>query len=158
VRGWGRLDLPLDARLRALSGVALLVVIAVEGAFDAVLLLALPTMLFWVSAGVMLPPAEAEVVTPIARGRRAVLGIAALLTGLASAEYSALKIASMNAYNAGQLGRAVSLDPGSFRARLRYAQLMMSRGSRKLGCEQAVSARALFPRSPEARRTASVCR
>jgi O-antigen ligase len=157
LRGWGRLDLPLDARLRALCGAALLVVVAVEGAFDAVLLLALPTMLLWGSVGVLLPPDDTTVAA-MSRGRRVALGIAVLLVGLASAEYSALKIASMNAYNDGQLARAASLDPGSFRARLRYAQLMISRGSRKRGCEDALAARALFPRSPEARRTAAGCK
>lgn len=158
LRGWGRLDLPLDARLRALCGAALLVVVAVEGAFDAVLLLALPTMLLWGSVGVMLPPRDETTAVRVSRGRRVLLGVAVLLAGLASAEYSALKIASMNAFNDGQLARAASLDPGSFRARLRYAQLMLARGSRKRGCEDALAARALFPRSPEAKRTASGCR
>ncbi|MHB1313578.1 MAG: O-antigen ligase family protein [Gemmatimonadaceae bacterium] len=158
LRGWGNLGLPLDARLRALCGAALLVVVAVEGAFDAVLLLALPTMLLWGSVGVMLPPGEDAAAVAVPRGRRVVLGIAVLLVGLASAEYSALKIASMNAFNDGQLGRAASLDPGSYRARLRYAQLMLARGSRKRGCEDALAARALFPRSPEAKRTASGCK
>ncbi|MHB1312927.1 MAG: O-antigen ligase family protein, partial [Gemmatimonadaceae bacterium] len=158
LRGWGNLSLPLDARLRALCGAALLVVVAVEGAFDAVLLLALPTMLLWGSVGVMLPPGDDAAAVAVPRGRRVVRGIAVLLVGLASAEYSALKIASMNAFNDGQLARAASLDPGSYRARLRYAQLMLSRGSHKRGCEDALAARALFPRSPEAKRTASRCK
>ncbi len=158
LRGWGRLDLPLDDRLRALAGTALVVVIGVEGAFDAVLLLALPTMLFWSAAGAMLPAPAGAASAPMARGRRALLGLAVLVTGLASAEYSALKIASMTAYSDGQLGRAISLDPGSFRARLRNAQLMMSRGSRQRGCEDARAALALFPRSPDVKRLAAGCK
>jgi len=109
--------------------------------------------------GALLPaPALAPASVPLGRGRRAVLSLLVLATGLATAEYSALKIASMAAYNAGQLGRAVSLDPGSFRARLRYAQLMMSRTSRTRGCVEANAALALFPRSPDAKRVASGCK
>ena len=81
-----------------------------------------------------------------------------MLLGVASAEYSALKIVAMDVYSAGQLARAASIDPGSFRIRLRYAQLMMSRGSRTAACVEAKAARALFPRSPEARRVASGCK
>ncbi|MFA6166797.1 MAG: O-antigen ligase family protein [Gemmatimonadaceae bacterium] len=156
--GWGRLDVPLDERLRAVAGVAIVVVVAVEGAFDAVLLLATPTLLFWGAMGALLPPAPSAATAPMGKGRRALLGAVVLLTGLAAAEYSALKITSMAAYSSGQLGRAVSLDPGSYRARLRYAQLMMSRTSRTRGCVEAKAALALFPRSPDAKRLASGCK
>jgi hypothetical protein len=157
--GWGRLDLPLDERLRAVTAMAVVAVVAVEGAFDAVLLLATPTMIFWATMGALLPPTPAaQLPAPMGRGRRTVLAIAALLLGLMAAEYSALKIASMAAYSSGQLGRAVSLDPGSFRARLRYAQLMMARTSRTRGCAEAQAALALFPRSPDARRLAAGCK
>ena len=56
------------------------------------------------------------------------------------------------------VGRAVSLDPGSFRARLRYAQLMMTRSSRTRGCVEAKAALALFPLSPDARQLAAGCK
>lgn len=156
--GWGRLDAPLDERLRAIAGAAVVTVIAAEGAFDAVLLLAVPSLVFWAAVGALMPaPPNAP---PLAAGRtrRALLSVAVLLAGLAAAEHSAMKIASMAAYNAGQLARAVSLDPGSFRARLRYAQLMVSRTSRTRGCVEAKAALSLFPRSPEARRVASGCK
>jgi O-antigen ligase len=157
--GWSRLDVPLDQRLRAIAGTAMVVVVATEGAFDAVLLLATPTLVFWGAIGALLPPpALAPPPAPMGRTRRALLSALVLVTGLAAAEYSALKVASMAAYNAGQLGRAVSLDPGSFRARLRYAQLMMSRSSRTRGCAEANAALALFPRSPDAKRLASGCK
>jgi hypothetical protein len=158
LRGWARTEAPLDERLRALTALALVIVVAVEGAFDAVLLLAPPTIVFWGSAGALLPSDAPEPMSDVGRGRRAVLAIVVLVAGLGAAEYSALKIASMTAYNAGELGRAVSLDPGSFRARLRYAQLMMSRTSRKRGCEEARAALALFPRSPDAKRLVSGCK
>jgi O-antigen ligase len=161
--GWGRLDLPLDERLRAITGTAVVVIIAMEGAFDAVLLLATPTLVFWGSMGALLPvqpvtSVAAPMAAPMARGRRALLGVVVLAAGLGAAELSALKITAMEAYNTGQLGRAASLDPGSFRIRLRYAQLMMSRGSRTRGCEEAKEALALFPRAPDARRLASGCK
>ena len=156
--GWGRLDLPLDARLRAITGTAVVVIIAVEGAFDAVLLLATPALVFWGSMGALFPPREEDhAPAPMARGRRLLFGVAVLAAGVAAAEYSALKISAMEAYNAGQWARAASLDPGSFRIRLRYAQLMMSRGSRTRGCSEVRAALALFPRSPDARRLAADC-
>jgi len=158
-RGWGRLDRPLDARLRAITGTAVIVIIAVEGAFDAVLMLATPTLVFWASVGVLLPLLdERRAPASLGRGRRALLGLAVLVIGFAAAELSALKIVAMDAYNTGQLGRAAAFDPGSFKIRLRYAQLMMSRGSRKRGCEEAKAARALFPRSPDAIRLAAGCK
>ncbi len=157
--GWGRLEVPLDERLRAIAAAGVVVIVAVEGAFDAVLLLATPSLIFWAALGALLPPVPAAAhPEPMGRGRRAALAVAALLLGLIAAEYSALKVASMAAYSAGQLGRAVSLDPGSFRARLRYAQLMMMRSSRTRGCAEAQAALALFPRSPDARRLASGCK
>lgn len=157
--GWGRLDVPLDERLRAVAAAAVVVVVAVEGAFDAVLLLAAPSLVFWASIGALLPPPPAAALpAPMGRGRRALLAVVVLLLGLAAAEYSALKIASMAAYSAGQLGRAVSLDPGSYRARLRYAQLMVARTSRTRGCVEAKAALALFPRAPDARRLAAGCK
>lgn len=157
--GWGRLDAPLDERLRAIAGAAVVVVVAVEGAFDAVLLLATPTLVFWGAMGALMPPApRAAARAPMGRTQRAILSVIILATGLAAAEHSALKISSMAAYSEGQLGRAVSLDPGSFRARLRYAQLMMSRTSRTRGCVEAKAALALFPRSPDAKRLASGCK
>ncbi|HEY3287698.1 MAG TPA: O-antigen ligase family protein [Gemmatimonadaceae bacterium] len=157
--GWGRLDLPLDERLRAVTATAVVAVVAVEGAFDAVLLLATPTLIFWATMGALIPPVPVEQLpAPLGRGRRILLAISALLLGLMAAEYSALKIASMAAYSSGQMGRAVSLDPGSFRARLRYAQLMMARTSRTRGCVEAKAALELFPRSPDARRLAAGCK
>lgn len=159
LRGWGRLDLPLDARLRAITGTAVVVIIAVEGTFDAVLLLAMPTLMFWASMGALIPERSADpALAPMERGRRVLLGVAVLLLGVASAEYSALKIVAMDVYSAGQLARAASIDPGSFRIRLRYAQLMMSRGSHTAACVEAKAAWALFPRSPDARRVASGCK
>ena len=159
LRGWGRLDLPLDARLRAITGSAVVVIIAVEGTFDAVLLLATPALVFWGSIGALMPAREEEdtTQTPMGRGRRLLLGVAVLVAGIAAAEYSALKISAMDAYNAGQWARAVALDPGSYRIRLRYGQLMLSRGSRKRGCVEVRAALALFPRSPDARRLAADC-
>jgi hypothetical protein len=157
--GWGRLDAPLDERLRAIAGAAVVLVVAVEGAFDAVLLLATPTLVFWGAMGALMPPApSAAASAPMGRTRRLLLSVVILATGLAAAEHSALKISSMAAYSQGQLGRAVSLDPGSFRARLRYAQLMMSRTSRTRGCTEAKAALALFPRSPDAKRLAAGCK
>ena len=156
--GWSRLDAPLDERLRAIAATAVVVVVAVEGAFDAVLLLATPTLVFWGAMGALTPPPPDAALTPaMGRSKRALVAVTALLIGLAAAEYSALKVASMAAYNAGQIGRAVSLDPGSFRARLRYAQLMMSRSSRTRGCAEAKAALALFPRSPDAKRLVAGC-
>ncbi len=156
--GWGRLDAPLDERLRAVTAVAVVVVVAVEGAFDAVLLLAVPTLVFWGAMGALLSPVPQEAPAMMSKGRRALLGTVVLMTGLVAAEYSAVKIASMDAYSAGQLGRAVSLDPGSYRARIRYAQLMMSRTNRTRGCVEAKAALALFPLSPEATRLAAGCK
>ena len=145
----------------ALHATALLATIAatlVAGAFDAVLLLGLPTLLVWATLGVLLPPPRslAEM-----RPARALPLFAALLLAAAGTARSGAQLASMRLHSTaegtGSLRVAALIDPGNYRVRMRLAR----RGSGlKSGarCRHARAARALYPNAAAARSAASRCK
>lgn len=138
-----------DVRRRQAAALrAMLAAVIVEGLFDAVLLLALPTMLFFAILGALIAPREAaKPVTPY------LLGV--LVIALAGAAYSAAELFSMQALVSGRrdaLERAAQIDPGNYRVQLR-----LGRGG-KHRCEHADAAHALFPTSVEAARLSRGCR
>jgi O-antigen ligase len=173
-------SLALDAlrRLRGEEGLiatALLATLAgavVAGAFDAVLLLALPTFLVWTALGALWthapaplsvePPPSAAFPEPAADAaaphliiRMTVVLIVILsLAGLAR---SAAQIAAMQIYTTrvdrASLEHAAQLDPGNYRLQLRLARL----GNRKQRCEHAVAAHDLYPHADAARALARGC-
>ncbi|HET7584432.1 MAG TPA: tetratricopeptide repeat protein [Gemmatimonadaceae bacterium] len=156
--------LAAEDRTRTLAGGALagaLVAAVVVGAFDAFLLLALPSIIVWGTIGALAPPARVRRVwtlTPRA-SRRLVVGVA--LAGALITLRSATEIAGMSAYThaAGIAGleRAARWDPGSYRIRLRLAQAYARRGRCAPAREHALAAQEMYPRSPEPRRVLAVC-
>lgn len=141
-----------------LAAAALLATITgtlIAGTFDAVLLLALPSLIAWAALGALWSPTPGAA-TP----RRAALGVAALLavTAVAAAGVvrSGAQLASMDRFAAGgnaEVERAARLDPGSYRAHLRLARS----GPRARRCEHARAAQALFPSARAARDLARRC-
>lgn len=157
---WRRLRRARDADegLVALTLLATLAAALVAGAFDAVLLLALPTLLVWAALGALWPPEESRAL----RGGPAVRVLAVLLVALAAgagAAKSAAQLAAMSLYAEGggraSLERAARLDPGSYRIRMRLARTY-GRGSEGR-CGHARAARALYPHAAAARRLAQGC-
>lgn len=100
--------------LTAIALVGTLAATAVVGAFDAVLLLAVPTYFFWTIAGALAPPASGGV--EWTRGTRLLPAIAAVLGAIAILR-SSTQTASMATYAANSrisgLARAALLDPGA---------------------------------------------
>lgn len=134
----------------ALLGTATAAVVA--GTFDAVLLLALPTLLVWAAMGALWSPGHAAEARPRRTPAGALLALLALAAG-AGAALSAAQLAAMHLHGAGSLERAARLDPGNYRVRLRLARS----GPRAERCEHALAARELYPRAAAARAAARGC-
>ncbi len=147
-----------DDALRAAALIALLLATAVAGMFDAVLLLALPTLLVFAAAGALYEPPEGRLhVGPRARG--IALGVLALFAALGAVR-SAAQLAAMGIHtetNDARLLRAAALvDPGNFRVRLQLARGGSGLG-REARCRHARAAHALYPNAAEARRLSNRC-
>jgi len=146
----------------ALTTVALvgtIVAVAVVGAFDAVLLIAAPTLLFWTLAGALSPlPARAG----RGIGGLRIWGTLVVLTfGVVAITRSAGAVAAMDDFSAStrvsSLSSAARLDPGNYRIRIRLAQAYLSRGDCTRAKAEARAARALLPTAGEPRRVLAAC-
>ncbi len=147
---------------RALTAVALvgtIVAVAVVGAFDAVLLIAAPTFLFWTLAGALSPPPSR---TGRGIGGVRVWGTVGVLTfGAIAIMRSAASLAAMDDVSAStrvtSLATAARLDPGNYRIRVRLAQAYLSRGDCPHAKTEARAIRALYPSAAEPRRVLAAC-
>jgi len=123
---------------------------SVTGLFDAVLLLAVPTLIVWTAIGALLIPA------PSTRRMRLIVIVAIAISTLGAIRSAAQWIA-MQTYvtrsDRTALARAAQIDPGNYRLRLRLARM----GKRQQRCEHALAARALFPNAEAARAAARGC-
>ncbi len=143
----------------ALNAVALLGTIAgaaIAGAFDAVLLLPLPTFLVWGTIGALWrdEAATAAVRTP-ATATLAMLAI--VLVAAAGAARTTAQLVGMTIYSTSSdhaaLERASRIDRGSY-----WLHLHLARGGRRnQRCDHARAAHALFPNAEAARRLARAC-
>jgi hypothetical protein len=145
-----------DEGLAAAALVATLAAAIVAGAFDAVLLLAVPTLFVWAAAGALWSPGPER--PPAASSRLPVLALVlvALAAG-AGAARSAAQLAAISIYASqdgrAALERAARLDPGNYRIRLQLAR----NGTRAERCDHARAAHALFPSSRAARDLSRRC-
>lgn len=131
---------------------------AVCGAFDAVLLLAPPTLLFFASVGVLLPDAGPMFERQVPR--RVTIFLLPLLVGMmtAFAGRSAAQLAAIvtagDGRDIGQVNQASRLDPGNLRLQLIQAM--------RLPCNQARAharqALRLYPHHPSVKRAVARCR
>lgn len=143
--------------LRSATLVAVLVATLICGLFDAVLLLAPPTLFFWAAMGVLLPDVGPVLVRPLTR-RQGLLAFT-LLVGVLTAftARSAMQLFAIEAAGSGRdlaaVQRAALIDPGNFRLQLILAT--------RLRCSRAYPhgqmALRLFPNHPSARRAEARC-
>ena len=117
---------------------------SVTGLFDAVLLLAVPTLIVWGALGALFVPAVAT--RPARIFLFAAIAIVALGAARSAAQLTAMQIYATHGDRA-SLMRAAQIDPGNYRLRLRLARL----GRRQQRCEHARAAHALFPSAEAAR-------
>ena len=147
----------IDA-LHATAIVATVGATVVAGAFDAVLLLALPTLLVWAAIGGLYPepaqPPNAE-----RRIRRSPMLVLALIAGVGAVR-SGSQLVSMGIYstseNVGVLHNASIIDPGNYRLHLRLAR-PGSGLKRSARCAHANAAHELFPSAAAARSLNASC-
>jgi O-antigen ligase len=145
-----------DEGLVAAALLATVAAAAVAGAFDAVLLLALPTLLVWAALGALWSP---EVARPVSVPR-ALPAIALLAVALAAgagvvrstAQLVAIRVFATDSSRA-SMERATRIDPGNYRVHLRLARS----GSREQRCEHARAAHTLFPHAVAARDLSRWC-
>lgn len=145
---------PREAR-RALALLGLLTAVLATGAFDAVLLLAPPTLVVWAAIGMLLP--RTGTIGSIPLPIRTALLPAALLFLVGAGFRSAAQVRSIALAGPGwpveRLERAVRYDPGSYRLHLMIAQ----RTACARGRRHAVAAARLFPYLPAPKRRLAQC-
>jgi O-antigen ligase len=143
--------------LSGLAMIATIVVAAVVGSFDAVLLLAAPGFFVWAILG-SLHPAPREILWIGQPGAHRMLRVLTLACGLVFASYAAAQTASIAATGSGQsaarLRWASALDPGSFRLQILLAQRASSCST---ALRHAARAHALAPSHAEPRRILGRC-
>ena len=150
-----------DEALEALTLTGFVVVLAVVGMFDAVLLLPAPTYLIWAALGALVPDGRPQlIVTPTPRQRRG-LTAAAAIVGVLLLARGGFQLAAMTVYSSGRdtatIERAARLDPGSYRIQMGAAAIEIGRKRCDLARPHAERARALFPTLPAPVRYLRAC-
>ncbi len=157
--GFGR---PPEVAARALAGGALGAVLAatlVAGAFDAVLLLAAPTLVAWSALGALAglaSPRDGGMRPATAGVARAGAVVLALAAGLAAAHVAAMPLYE----NGGAAGvrLAARLAPGDYRIRLRAGVLALARGDCRAARADAGAAHEMAPMAGGPKRVLAGCR
>ena len=138
---------------------ATVVISAIVGAFDAVLMIAIPSLFLWTIVGALSPAGKPRY-TLSANVRGPVIGVAVVLAVLVVLRASG-QVAAMSVYTTAtttnQAARAALFDPGSYRIAMRVAQGYAARGDCARVRQYAGSARELFPNAPEPRRLLRRC-
>jgi O-antigen ligase len=162
IGAWARASSSTAARDR-LAGLTLgctVVIAAIVGAFDAVLLLAVPALFLWTIAGALAPPARARFAVP-AHTRGPIVGIAVTMAILvvlrASGQIGAMSVFTAATTNTAA-ARAALLDPGSYRLDIRLAEAFAARGDCRRVRQFAGAASELFPNAPEPKQLLRRCR
>jgi O-antigen ligase len=148
-------------RLAALAGGGVVLIAALEGGFDAVLLLPTPAIVVWAAAGALLTSDSVNSETLTLTARRMLLAtVFAAFTYFACA-FSGRRIQAMRLYEVGTsaaIESALVKDPGSYRIQMRAAEYFLGRGVCAKARPHALAAHDLFPYSPGPRHVLSQCR
>ncbi|HUF50901.1 MAG TPA: O-antigen ligase family protein [Longimicrobiales bacterium] len=149
-----------DEALGAAALIATLTAAVVAGIFDAVLLLALPTLFVWAALGALSPADDSRFVPSHDAGRTAMLFLVAMLGAGIGGVRSATQLVAMgihaNSESVTWLSRASRIDPGNYRLHIRLAR-SGSGLDRAARCNHARAARNLMPNAEEANRLARPC-
>jgi O-antigen ligase len=145
--------------LTAIALVGTLAATAVVGAFDAVLLVAVPTFFVWTLAGALAPPASGGmtlngVVPDFAPA--VVFGLGVIVVGRTVGQFAAIALFSTST-RAATWNNASRFDPGNYRIHTRTAQAYINRGDCTHARPHARAARAQLPNAGEPRRLLAAC-
>ena len=133
----------------------------VVSAFDAVLLLAAPTLLVWTLLGALREPRAATRGFTIERGVHQWAPVLVFTLGALAVGRSACQSVSMDIFNGttrlSRLETASLLDPGSYRIHVRLAGSYVERGNCTRAVPHARAARGLFPNAGEPKQLLGAC-
>lgn len=144
-----------DEALPCATLLALLAAAMVAGAFDAVLILALPTLIVWTALGVLWTPES----TSMRPTRASALTVVTLIAGL-GAMRSVAQLGGMYAYvtfeNTHALRIGSLIDPGNYRLHMKLAGARRLKAS--VRCRHARAAHELFPYAAAAKQAQRNCK
>jgi O-antigen ligase len=158
----GRVARGTESILGALALAATVIITLVVGAFDAVLLLAPPTLFVWLLLGVYAEPVANSASRPsLTTGVRQWAPVVVVALGVIAIGRSALQIAAMATVTASTrttaLERATLYDPGSYRLHMRLAESYLDAGRCDRARPPARTARDLYPMAATPRQLLSEC-
>lgn len=161
VVGWkrSRANGASDEGLAGLAMVAVIIVAGVAGVFDAVMLLAAPTLVVWTAVGALRPPPRRALTLPTgaARGLMWVVAGVGLLFSARSALTSLAIIVAGDGDSRTALVWASRIDPGEYRLHMLLARKPGRSGACAAVREHATDARELFPYHEAPKRALRVC-
>lgn len=132
----------------------------VVGSFDAVLLLAAPSLIAWTLFGALAEPKKTTAASVDGGGRKWA-PVALFALGALAVLHSGLQVGAMRLYShatrLSTIEQASLLDPGDYRIHVRLAQSYLSRGSCSRSRDHASSAHDLYPHAPEPRQLLAAC-
>jgi O-antigen ligase len=134
-----------------LAIVATVLAVAVVGAFDAVLLLPVPTLFAWTIVGTLASSARPIREIPLTSRSRRGLMLAVAVVGALFLARGATQTIAMGVFDGGErkaMESAAALDPGSYRIRMLLARAWARAGRCDRAIPQAAAARQLFPNHP----------
>jgi hypothetical protein len=125
--------------------------VAVVGAFDAVLLLPVPTLFAWTIVGTLASSARPIHEIPLTSQSRRGLMMAVAVVGALFLARGATQMIAMGVFDGGErkaMESAAALDPGSYRIRMLLARAWARAGRCDRAIPHATAARKLFPNHP----------
>jgi hypothetical protein len=137
--------------LTDLAIVATLLAIGVVGAFDAVLLLPIPTFFAWTTIGALASSARPIREIPLTSRSRRWLMIAVAAVGVLFVARGAAQAIAIAAFDGGEragMEIAARLDPGNYRIRMLLGRAWARAGRCDRAIPHATAARDLFPHHP----------
>ena len=146
--------------LKDLAIVATLIAVGVVGAFDAVLLLPVPTLFAWTAIGALASSARPFREVPLTSPRRRAALIGVGLVGLLFLWRSAAQTIAMSVFAGGDrraMETAAAIDPGSYRIRMLLGRAWERAGRCDRAIPHASAARELFPNYPAPRQLLRAC-
>ena len=145
----------------ALAGTVITTIVV--GCFDAVLLLAVPSLVAWSLLGALTATVgpQARWTPELTDGRRRTAMVAIAVFGTLASLRAASQIGGMAIAESGRssrvAARAALVDPGSYRLRVRAADAAIARGDCRGAIRHARAAREMFPSAPTPRRLLRRC-
>ena len=147
--------------LAGLALVATALAAAVVGTFDAVLLLAVPSLFVWALLGALLPPQRELAAIALPDGRRRLLALTTAALALLFALRSSAQAAAMLIAGSGRSVRLVTwaarIDPGSYRLHMILSGVAGAHGPCSRVRVHAAAAHTLFPHHDAPARVLRAC-